>query len=162
MSYVNDIMNWGMGVGAVFAMAIRKFNHAYIIFAILMAWNLLRNFVSGEGISDFSGIKLVYLFFYFILFFSTIYLITITFKHADTFSKEMVGDLGFYLNTTNVLILFIFFMSSNADDVSKALDDMLENCGDLVLILTLFLFTYLLGVMIVNISIIANSKITDG
>jgi hypothetical protein len=39
---------------------------------------------------------------------------------------------------------------------------MLENCGDLVLILTLFLFTYLLGVMIVNISIIANSKLTDG
>lgn len=162
MSYVNDIMNWGMGVGAVFAMAIRKFNHAYIIFAILMVWNLMRNFVSGEGVSDFSGIKLVYLFFYLILFFSTMYLITITVKHADIFSNEMVGDLGFYLNTTNVLILFIFFMSSNADALSKALDDMLENCGDLVLILTLFLFTYLLGVMIVNISIIANSKLTDG
>ena len=162
MSYVNDIMNWGMGVGAVFAMAIRKFNHAYIIFAILMAWNLMRNFVSCEGVSDFSGFKLIYLFFYIILFFSTVYLITITFKHSETFSKEMVGDLGFYLNTTNVLILFIFFLSSNSDSVTIALDDMLENCGDLILILTLFLFTYLLGVMIVNMSIITNSKITDG
>ena len=151
-----------MGVGAVFAMAIRKFNHAYIIFAILMAWNLMRNFVSGEGVSDFSGFKLIYLFFYIILFFSTVYLITITFKHSETFSKEMVGDLGFYLNTTNVLILFIFFLSSNSDSVTIALDDMLENCGDLILILTLFLFTYLLGVMIVNMSIITNSKITDG
>lgn len=162
MSYVNDIMNWGMGVGAVFAMAIRKFTHAYTIFAVLMAWNLMRNFISGEGIQDFSGFKLVYLFFYVILFFSTIYLITITFKHAEVFSKEMVGDLGFYLNSTNALILFIFFLSSNSDNVSKALDDMLENCGDLVLILTLFLFTYLLGVMIVNMSIITNSKMTDG
>ena len=162
MSYVNDIMNWGMGVGAVFAMAIRKFTHAYTIFAVLMAWNLMRNFISGEGIQDFSGFKLVYLFFYVILFFSTIYLITITFKHAEGFSKEMVGDLGFYLNSTNALILFIFFLSSNSDNVSKALDDMLENCGDLVLILTLFLFTYLLGVMIVNMSIITNSKMTDG
>ena len=162
MSYVNDIMNWGMGVGAVFAMAIRKFTHAYTIFAVLMAWNLMRNFISGEGIQDFSGFKLVYLFFYVILFFSTIYLITITFKHAEVFSKEMVGDLGFYLNSTNALILFIFFLSSNSDNVSKALDDMLENCGDLVLVLTLFLFTYLLGVMIVNMSIITNSKMTDG
>ena len=46
------------------------------------------------------------------------------------------------------------------DRIKKSLNDMLPNCGDLILLLTIFLFTYLLSVMVINISIIVNKKVT--
>ena len=68
----------------------------------------------------------------------------------------------FYIQTSNMLILLVFFIVSLNAKIIKQLEDLMPNCGDAVMLLSLFLFTYLLGVMIVNISIIVNKKITDG
>jgi hypothetical protein len=162
MSNIDNMMNWGMGVGAIFSMMIQKYAYAYTIFTILLGWNILRDFVSGKGTSAFTPVKLAYLFFSVILFFSTLYLVVLVFKHETLFDNDIQGDLPFYIKTSNLLILFVFFIISLGDTLVKGLEDILPNCGDVILLLSLFLFTYLLGVMIINISIIINKKVTDG
>ena len=162
MSQVENIMNWGLGVGAIFSMAIKKFSYAYLLFTVLLAWNILSNFVSGKNVAAFSPVKLLYLFFSIILFFSTMYLTIITFNNSDLFNKTMDGDLPFYIQTSNLLIVFVFFVISTSTNLSRALEDMLPNCGDIMLLITIFLFTYIIGVMTINISIIVNKKVTDG
>jgi len=162
MSRIENIMNWGLGVGAIFSMAIRKFSYAYMLFTILLAWNIMSNFVSGKNVAAFSPVKLCYLFFSILLFFSTMYLTIITFKNTDLFESNMEGDLPFYIQTSNMLILLVFFIISTSTNLSRALEDMLPNCGDVILLLTIFLFTYLLGVMTINIGIISSKKVTDG
>ena len=74
----------------------------------------------------------------------------------------MDGDLPFYIQTSNLLIVFVFFVISTSANLSRALEDMLPNCGDIMLLITIFLFTYIIGVMTINISIIINKKVTDG
>ena len=162
MSNVDNMMNWGMGVGAIFAMMIQKYGYSYMIFTILLGWNILKDFVSGKGASAFSPVKLAYLFFSIILFFSTLYLVVLVFKNELLFDNDIQGDLPFYIKTSNLLILFVFFIISLGDSLSKGLEEMLPNCGDVILLLALFLFTYLLGIMVINISIIINKKVTDG
>lgn len=162
MSRVENIMNWGLGVGAIFSMAIKKFSYAYLLFTVLLAWNILSNFVSGKNVAAFSPVKLLYLFFSILLFFSTMYLTIITFKHSKLFNNDLEGDLPFYMQTSNLIILVVFFIISSSTNLSRALEDMLPNCGDLILLLAVFLFTYILGVMTINISIIVNKKMTDG
>ena len=162
MSDVDNMMNWGMGVGAIFSMMIQKYAYAYTIFTILLGWTILKDFVSGKGTSAFTPVKLAYLFFSVLLFFSTMYLVVLVFKNEDLFNNDIQGDLPFYIKTSNLLILFVFFIISMGDSLVKSLEDLLPNCGDIILLLSLFLFTYLLGVMIINISIIINKKVTDG
>jgi len=53
-------------------------------------------------------------------------------------------------------------MVAGGSNIEKQLEDMFPQCGNLILLLSLFLFTYLLGIMVINISIIVNKKITDG
>ena len=87
----------------------------------------------------------------------------ITFKNNELFDRDVgSGDLPFYVKTSNLLILLVFFIVSLNSNIVKQLEDLMPNCGDSVMLLSLFLFTYLLGIMIVNISIIINKKITDG
>ena len=155
-------MNWGLGVGAIFSMAIRKFSYAYLLFTVLLAWNIMSNFVSGKNVAGFSPVKLCYLFFSILLFFSTMYLTIMTFKNAALFETNMEGDLPFYIQTSNMLILLVFFIISTNTNLSRALEEMLPNCGDIILLLTIFLFTYLLGIMTINIGIITSKKVTDG
>ena len=155
-------MNWGLGVGAIFSMAIRKFSYAYLLFTVLLAWNIMSNFVSGKNVAGFSPVKLCYLFFSILLFFSTMYLTIMTFKNANVFETNMEGDLPFYIQTSNMLILLVFFVISMNTNLSRALEEMLPNCGDIILLLTIFLFTYLLGIMVINIGIITSKKVTDG
>jgi len=163
MSNVDKMMNWGMGVGALFAMAIQKFTYAYVIFTFLMGWTILSNFVTGDGTKGIGTIDMLYLFFNIILFFTTLYLTVISFKNKGLFDGNTgSGDLPFYLKTSNLLILFIFLFISLNKQIVKQLEDMLPNCGNIVMLLSIFLFTYLLGVMVINISIIVNKKITDG
>ena len=162
MSQVENIMNWGLGVGAIFSMAIKKFSYAYLLFTILLAWNILSNFVSGRNVAAFSPTKLMYLVFSILLFFCTMYLTIITFNNSDLFNKTMDGDLPFYIQTSNLLIVLVFFVISTSTNLSRALEDMLPNCGDIMLLITIFLFTYIIGVMTINISIIVNKKVTDG
>ena len=162
MSRIENIMNWGLGVGAIFSMAIRKFSYAYLLFTVLLAWNIMSNFVSGKNVAGFSPVKLCYLFFSILLFFSTMYLTIMTFKNANVFETNMEGDLPFYIQTSNMLILLVFFVISMNTNLSRALEEMLPNCGDIILLLTIFLFTYLLGIMVINIGIITSKKVTDG
>ena len=163
MTQIENIMNWGLGVGAIFSMAIKKFSYAYLIFTVLLAWNIMSDFVSGKIVAaTTSPIKLLYLFFSILLFFSTMYLTIITFKNSDLFESDLEGDLPFYIQTSNILILLVFFVISSSTNLVRALEDMLPNCGDILLLLCVFLFTYILGVMTINISIIVNKKVTDG
>ena len=163
MSNVDKMMNWGMGVGALFAMAIQKFTYAYVIFTFLMGWTILSNFVQGDGTKGIGTVDMLYLFFNIILFFTTLYLTVISFKNQGLFDSNVgSGDLPFYLKTSNLLILFIFLFISLNKKIVKQLEEMLPNCGNVVMLLSIFLFTYLLGVMVINISIIVNKKITDG
>ena len=53
-------------------------------------------------------------------------------------------------------------MVSGGKELEKQMESMFPNCGNLILMLVLFLFTYLLGIMVVNISIIVGKKVTDG
>ena len=85
-----------------------------------------------------------------------------TFKNAALFETNMEGDLPFYIQTSNMLILLVFFIISTNTNLSRALEEMLPNCGDIILLLTIFLFTYLLGIMTINIGIITSKKVTDG
>ena len=157
------MLNIGLGVGAIFAMSIKKYSYSYVIFTFLLGWNIMSNFVSGSGTTGMSPTKISYLFFSIILFFSTLYLTMITFKKSELFDRDVgSGDLPFYVKTSNLLILLVFFIVSLNAKIVKQLEDLMPNCGDAVMLLSLFLFTYLLGVMIVNISIIVNKKITDG
>ena len=123
----------------------------------------MSNFVSGSGTTGMTPTKIAYLFFSIILFFSTLYLTILTFKKSELFNTDLnSGDLPFYVKTSNLLILFVFFIISLNPQIIKQLEDLIPKCGDAVMLLSLFLFTYLLGVMIVNISIIVNKKLTDG
>jgi|TARA_X000000368_G_scaffold417042_1_gene412374 hypothetical protein len=160
---IDQMLNIGLGVGAIFAMSIKKYSYSYVIFTFLLGWNIMSNFVSGSGTTGMSPTKISYLFFSIILFFSTLYLTMITFKKSELFDRDVgSGDLPFYVKTSNLLILLVFFIVSLNAKIIKQLEDLMPNCGDAVMLLSLFLFTYLLGVMIVNISIIVNKKITDG
>jgi hypothetical protein len=159
---INQILNFGLGFGAIFAMAIQKFTYAYMLFSVLLGWVILSTFVSGESSNNFDITKLAFLGFSAILFFTVVYLVILTMKFKSTFENNAVGDLEFYLKSTNALIVFVFLLISGASDLEKQLEDMFPNCGNLILMLTLFLFTYLLGIMVVNISIIVNKKVTDG
>ena len=163
MSNVDKMMNWGLGVGAIFAMTIQKYTYAYVIFTVLMGWTILSNFVQGDDAKGIGMVEMLYLFFNIILFFTTLYLTVISFKNEGLFDGNVgSGDLPFYLKASNLLILFIFLFISLNKQIVKQLEDMLPNCGNVVMLLSIFLFTYLLGVMVVNISIIVNKKITDG
>ena len=66
---INQILNYGLGIGAIFALIIQKYSNAYILFAVLLAWTILQNFVSGEDSTDMSFSKLFFLGFTIILFF---------------------------------------------------------------------------------------------
>jgi len=163
MSNVDKMMNWGLGIGAIFAMAIQKYTYSYVIFTVLMGWTILSNFVQGDGKPGIGTIEILYLFFNIILFFTTLYLTVISFKNKGLFDNNVgSGDLPFYLKTSNLLILFIFLFISLNNKIVKQLEEILPHCGNIVMLLSIFLFTYLLGVMVVNISIIVNKKITDG
>jgi len=159
---INQILNFGLGFGAIFAMAIQKFTYAYMLFSVLLGWVILSNFVSGESSNNFDITKLAFLGFSSILFFTVVYLVILTMKFKSTFENNAVGDLEFYLKSTNALIVFVFLLISGGSDLEKQLEGMFPNCGSLILMLVLFLFTYLLGIMVVNISIIVNKKVTDG
>lgn len=159
---VNVMMNWGLAVGAIFAMAVQKFSYSYIIFTVLLGWNIMTSFVSGKSDNGITPVKILYLFFNILLFFTTLYLTTVSIKHSDNFDKDNGGDLSFYIKTSNLLILFVFMIISLNDTILTSLEEMLPNCGNTVMLLSVFLFTYLLGVMVVNISIILNKKVTDG
>jgi hypothetical protein len=156
------ILNFGLGFGAIFAMAIQKFTYAYMIFSVLLGWVILSNFVSGESSNNFDLMKLASLGFSTILFFTVIYLVILTTKYTSIFENNAIGDLEFYLKSTNALIVFVFLLISGGSDLEKQLEEIFPDCGNLILMLTLFLFTYLLGIMVVNISIIVTKKITDG
>ena len=108
-----------------------------MIFTILLGWNILKDFVSGKGASAFSPVKLAYLFFSIILFFSTLYLVVLVFKNELLFDND-IRDLPFYIKTSNLLILFVFFIISLGDSLSKGLEEMLPNCGDVILLLVYF------------------------
>jgi hypothetical protein len=159
---IDKILNFGLGFGAIFAMAIQKFTYAYTLFSVLLGWVILSNFVSGESSDNFDITKLAFLGFTAILFFTVLYLVTLTIKFKTIFENNAVGELEFYLKSSNALIVFVFLLISGGSDLEKQLEDMFPNCGNLILMLTLFLFTYLLGIMVVNISIIVNKKVTDG
>lgn len=156
------ILTFGLGFGAIFAMAIQKFTYAYMIFSVLLGWVILSNFVSGESSNKFDLMKLASLGFSTILFFTVIYLVILTTKYTSIFENNAIGDLEFYLKSTNALIVFVFLLISGGSDLEKQLEEIFPDCGNLILMLTLFLFTYLLGIMVVNISIIVTKKITDG
>ena len=156
------ILNFGLGFGAIFAMAIQKFTYAYMLFSVLLGWVILSNFVSGESSNNFDLMKLAFLGFSTILFFTVVYLVVLTTKYKSIFENNTIGDLEFYLKSTNALIVFVFLLISGGSDLEKQLEEMFPDCGNLILMLTLFLFTYLLGIMVVNISIIVTKKITDG
>jgi hypothetical protein len=156
------ILNFGLGFGAIFAMAIQKFTYAYTLFSVLLGWVILSNFVSGESSNNFDLMKLAFLGFSTILFFTVVYLVILTTKYNSIFENNAIGDLEFYLKATNALIVFVFLLISGGSDLEKQLEEIFPNCGNLILMLTLFLFTYLLGIMVVNISIIVTKKITDG
>jgi len=163
MTSVDKMMNWGLGIGALFAMAIEKNTYAYVIFTFLMGWTILSNFVGGDGANGIGKVEMLYLFFNIILFFTTLYLTVVSFKNKGLFDGNVgSGDLPFYVKTSNLLILFIFLFISLNKQIVKQLEEMLPNCGNIVMLLSIFLFTYLLGVMVINISIIINKKITDG
>jgi len=160
---IDQMLNIGLAVGAIFAMSIKKYSYSYVIFTFLLGWNIMSNFVSGSGTTGMTPTKIAYLFFSIILFFSTLYLTILTFKKSELFNTDLnSGDLPFYVKTSNLLILFVFFIISLNPQIIKQLEDLIPKCGDAVMLLSLFLFTYLLGVMIVNISIIVNKKLTDG
>jgi len=156
------ILNFGLGFGAIFAMAIQKFTYAYTLFSVLLGWVILSNFVSGESSNNFDLMKLAFLGFSTILFFTVVYLVILTTKYKSIFENNAIGDLEFYLKATNALIVFVFLLISGGADLEKQLEEIFPACGNLILMLTLFLFTYLLGIMVVNISIIVTKKITDG
>ena len=162
MGSIDKIFNIGLGFGAIFAMAIQKFTYAYTLFSVLLGWVILSNFVRGDSSSNFNIIQLAFLGFTSILFFTVVYLVTLTRKFSSVFENNAVGDLEFYLKSTNALIVFVFLLVSGGSELEQQLEDMFPNCGNLILMLTLFLFTYLLGIMVVNISIIVNKKVTDG
>ena len=162
MGNIDKIFNFGLGFGAIFAMAIQKFTYAYTLFSVLLGWVIMQNFVSGESSNDFDITKIAFLGFTSILFFTVVYLVTLTRKFSSVFENNAVGDLEFYLKASNALIVFVFLLISGGSDLEKQLEDMFPNCGNLILMLTLFLFTYLLGIMVVNISIIVTKKVTDG
>lgn len=168
---INQILNYGLGIGAIFALIIQKYSNAYILFAVLLAWTILQNFVSGEDSTDMSFSKLFFLGFTIILFFLVFYLVSITIKHKDVFSpcaankpcpSKNASELSFYMKSTNLLIVFVFLMLTNTGKLENQFEDMFPKCGNLIIMLILFLFTYLLGVLIVNVSIIINQKLTDG
>lgn len=163
---VDQILNFGLGIGAIFAMALQKYKNAYMLFAALLAWVILSNFVRGDASNrkeSFNLLTIATLVFSFILFITVSYLVLLTINNGYIFeNQKTTGDLDFYLKATNALIVFIFLLISGNSDISKQLEDMFPQCGSLILILTLFLFTYLLGIMVININMVVNNKMTDG
>ena len=159
---INQILNFGLGFGAIFSMAIQKFTMAYMLFSVLLGWVILSNFVSGSGTQNFNIMQMAFLGFSTILLFTVLYLVSLTMKYKYTFENNAVGDLEFYLKSTNALIVFVFLLINGGSDLEKQMESMFPNCGNLILMLVLFLFTYLLGIMVVNISIIVSKKMTDG
>ena len=127
-----------------------------------MGWVILSNFVQGDDSMVFDFQKVAFLGFSSILFFTVVYLVMLTKKHSVVFENYQPGDLGFYIKSTNALIVFVFLIINGSSSLEKQMEDMFPNCGNLILMLVLFLFTYLLGIMVVNISIIVNKKLTDG
>ena len=161
---MDQIFNFGLGIGAIFAMAIKKYANAYMLFSVLLGWVILSNFVRGDKTNEkFDLSKIANLLFSTILFFTVIYLTILTKKNTFIFEENKnAGDLEFYLKATNALIVFVFILISGGKNIESQLEEMFPNCGNIILLLTLFLFTYLLGIMVINISIIVNKKITDG
>ena len=66
---IDQMLNIGLGVGAIFAMGIKKYSYSYVIFTFLLGWNIMSNFVSGSGTTGITPTKMAYLFFSIILFF---------------------------------------------------------------------------------------------
>ena len=100
---IDQMLNIGLGVGAIFSMAIKKYSYSYVIFTFLLGWNIMSNFVSGSGTTGMTPTKMAYLFFSIILFFSTFYLTILTFKKSKLFDTDLnSGDLPFYVKTSNI------------------------------------------------------------
>ena len=159
---IDKILNLGIGFGAIFAMAIQKLSLAYGLFSVLLGWTILSNFVRGDSNQKFDISQVAFLVFSLILFFTVTYLVSLTMKYKYEFETGGFGDLDFYIQSTNALIVFVFLMVSGGKELEKQMESMFPNCGNLILMLVLFMFTYLLGIMVVNISIIVNIKVTDG
>jgi len=157
-----DMLNYGLGIGAIFAMAVKKYTNAYMLFAALLGWTILSNFVGPSSNEKFDISQIATFAFSAILFLTVVYLVKLTINHKDIFENQVIGDLEFYFKSTNILVVFIFLLISGGEQVKTQLEEMFPNCGNLILLLVLFLFTYLLGIMTINISIIVNKKITDG
>lgn len=162
MSSITNYLTYSVIAAAAVALSIRKYKYSYSLFAFIVGWNILTNFVSGDKKIMFSTVKLPFIVFSIILFFCIIYLTIITFNNIELFEKSLSGDLEFYLNTSNILILTVVVLITSNESLSKSLESILPTCGPLILMLIVFLFIYLLAVMIVNIGIITNKKLTDG
>lgn len=162
MSSISNYLTYSVIAAAAVAMLIRKYNYSYSLFAFIVGWNILTKFVSGDKKFAFSNVKLSFTIFSVILFFCIIYLTAITFNNMELFEKSLSGDLEFYLNTSNILILTVIVLITSNESLTKSLESILPTCGSLILMLSVFLFIYLLAVMIINIGIITNKKLTDG
>jgi hypothetical protein len=159
-----EMLNYGLGIGAIFGMAVKKYTYAYMLFAALLGWNILSKFVGGGqgAASSFDLSRILTLLFSIILFLTVFYLVKLTINHRYIFENQVIGDLEFYFKSTNALVVLVFLLIAGGSNIEKQLEDMFPQCGNLILLLSLFLFTYLLGIMVINISIIVNKKITDG
>ena len=68
---INQILNFGLAIGAIFAMALQKYAAAYTLFSVLLGWVILSNFVGGES-GSFDLPKIAFLGFSTILFFTVV------------------------------------------------------------------------------------------
>ena len=162
MTSTTNYLNYSIIAAAFIAMVIRKYNYSYMFFSFLIGWNILTNFVSGDIKNSITNAKLPYIIFSIILFFTLLYLTVITVKNADLFDKSLGGDLEFYLNTSNILVLFVTILIISNEELTKYLEIVMPQCGSLILLLFTFLFIYLIGVMVINVGIIIDKKFTDG
>ena len=98
---MDQILNFGLGIGAIFAMAIKKYANAYMLFAVLLGWVILSNFVRGDKTNEkFNLSKIANLLFSTILFFTVVYLVILTKKNTFIFEEsKFAGDLEFYLKS---------------------------------------------------------------
>jgi len=119
MTSTTNYLNYSIIAAAFIAMVIRKYNYSYMFFSFLIGWNILTNFVSGDIKNSITNAKLPYIIFSIILFFTLLYLTVITVKNADLFDKSLGGDLEFYLNTSNILVLFVTILIISNEELTK-------------------------------------------
>ena len=142
MTSTTNYLNYSIIAVAFIAMVIRKYNYSYM-FSFLIGWNILTNFVSGDIKNSVTNAKLPYIIFSIILFFAKDYLTVITVKNADLFDKSLGGDLEFYLNTSNILVLFVTILIISNEQLTKYLEIVMPQCGSNFI--TFYIFIYLLN-----------------